>query len=74
LNLDAELLTDQTKQFNTEVSRRKFSKSSHRRRVQSSDPSLIKPSGQIQVVRSEKPKWSKASIHPNIGLIIEPKA
>ena len=38
-----------------------------------SDLLLIKPSGQIQVVRPEKPKQSKTSINPNIGLNLEPK-
>ena len=38
-----------------------------------SDPSLFKPSGQIQVVRPEKPKRSKTSFNPNISLNSEPK-
>ena len=71
--LGADIATDQTKPSNTEVSPRKVFRSNHRRRVAPSDPSLIKPSGQIQVVRPEKPKRSKTSINPNISLNIEPK-
>ena len=71
--LGADIATDQTKPSNTEVSPRKVFRSNHRRRVAPSDPSLIKPSGQIQVVRPEKPKRSKTSINLNISLNIEPK-
>jgi hypothetical protein len=71
--LGADIATDQTKPFNTDVSPRKVFRSNHRRRVAPSDPSLIKPSGQIQVVRPKKPKRSDTSINPNISLNLEPK-
>ena len=71
--LGADIATDQTKPFNTDVSPRKLFRSNHRRRVAPSDPSLIRPSGQIQVVRPEKPKRSKTSINLNISLNLEPK-
>jgi hypothetical protein len=63
--LSADIATVQTKPFNTDVSPRKVFRSNHRRRVAPSDPSLIKPSGKILVVRPEKPKRSKTSINPN---------
>jgi hypothetical protein len=44
--LGADIATDQTRTFNTEVSPRYVLISNHRRRVAPSDPSLIKPSGQ----------------------------
>jgi hypothetical protein len=64
--LGADTATDQTNSFELDVSPRKVVRSNHRRRVTvaPSDPSLIKPSGQIQVVRLEKPKQSKTSINP----------
>jgi hypothetical protein len=71
--LGADNATDQTKAFNTEVSPRKVFRSNHRRRVAPSDPSLIKPSGQNQVARPEKPKRSETFIDPNICLNLEPK-
>jgi hypothetical protein len=43
--LDADIATDQTKTFKTEVSPRKGFRSNHRRRVAPSDSLLIKPSG-----------------------------
>jgi hypothetical protein len=67
------IVTDQTKPFNTEVAPRKVFRSNHRWSVAPSDPSLIKPSGQIQAVRPEKPKWSNTSNNPNIILNNEPK-
>jgi len=71
--LGADIATDQTKPFNNDVSPRKVFRSNHRRRVAPSDPSLIKPSNQIQVVRPEKPKRGKTSINPNICLNLDPK-
>ena len=71
--LGADIATDQTKPFNTDVFPRKVFRSNHRRRVAPSDPSLIRPSNQIQVVRPEKLKRSKTSINPNISLNLEPK-
>jgi hypothetical protein len=70
--LGADSATDQTNPFNTDVSQEKSS-SKHRKRVAPSDPSVIKPSGQIQVVRPEKQKRRKASINPNTNLNHEPK-
>jgi hypothetical protein len=70
--LGVDIATDQTKPFNTDVSPRKVFRSNHRR-VVPSDPSLIKSSGRIQIASPEKPKRSKTSINPNIGLNIEPK-
>jgi len=70
--LGVDIATDQTKPFNTDVSSRKVFRSNHRR-VVPSDPSLIKSSGRIQVASPEKPKRSKTSIDPNVGLNIEPK-
>jgi hypothetical protein len=46
--LGTDIATDQTKIFNTEVSPRKVFRSNHRRRVAPSNPSLIKPRGQIK--------------------------
>jgi len=60
--LGAENVTDQTKPFNTEVSPRKVFRSNHKRRVAKSDPSLIKPSGQIQAARPQKPK-TEQNVH-----------
>ena len=71
--LGADITTDQIKPFNTDDSPRKVLRSNHRKRAAPSDLSLIEPSGQIQLVRSEKPKRSKTSIYPNISLNLEPK-
>jgi hypothetical protein len=71
--LGADIATDKKKPFNTNVPPRKVFRSNHRRKVEPSDPSLIKPSGQIQLVRPKKPKRSKASINPVISLNHEPK-
>ena len=71
--LGADIATDQTKPLNTDVSPRKVFRNNLRRRVAPSDPSLIKPSNQIQVVRLKKPKQSKTSMNPNISLNLEPK-
>ena len=71
--LGADIAADQTKPFNTDVSPRKVFRSNLRRSVAPSDPSLIKPCNQIQVVLPEKPKRSKTSINPNIRLNLEPK-
>jgi hypothetical protein len=71
--LGADFATDQTKQFNTDVSLRKVFRSNHIRRVAPSDPSMITPSGQIQVLRPDKPKRSKTSINHNISLNLDPK-
>jgi hypothetical protein len=60
--LGADIETDQTKPFNTEVSSRKDFRSNHRRRVAPSDQSLIKPSRKIQVARPEKPK-TEQNVH-----------
>jgi hypothetical protein len=57
--LGADMVKDQTKPFSTEVSQRKVFRSNHRRKVATSDPSLIKPSSQIPVVSPEMPKRSK---------------
>jgi hypothetical protein len=60
-------------EINNDVIPKKIFKSNHRRRIAPSDPSLIKPSGQIQAVHPDKPKRSKAFINPNISLNHEPK-
>jgi hypothetical protein len=71
----ADIATDQTKTFNTELSPRKVFRSNHRRRLAPPDPSLIKPRGKNQVARPwpEKPKWRKTFIDPNISLNLEPR-
>jgi hypothetical protein len=71
--LGADIATEQTKPFNTEVSTKKLFRSKQRKTVAPSDPSLIKPNGQIQVASPEKPKRSETSINPNISLNLEPK-
>jgi hypothetical protein len=58
----------QIKPFNTDVSPRKVSRSNHRRRIAPSDPSPMKPSGQIQVPRSQNGEKTVTSINLNIGL------
>ena len=62
--LGADIATDQTNHPTLRFLREKFSEVTTERRVAQSDPSLTKPSGQIQVVRPEKPKRSK---HPLIS-------
>ena len=71
--LGADITTEQIKPFKTDVSARIVLRRNHRRRAALSDPSLIEPSGQIQLARPEKPKRSKTSINPNISLNLEPK-
>jgi hypothetical protein len=70
--IGADIATDQTKTFNTEVSPRKVFRTNHRRRVAPSDPSRIKPSGYNQITCPENPNRSKTFIDPNISLF-DPK-
>ncbi len=68
----ADIATDQTKHSTLTIPRESHQKQPQKK-CTASDPSLFKPSRQIQVVRPEKPKRSKTSINPNISLNVEPK-